>query len=105
MSRQKTQALRNLRRRPARPALGAGRVQRACRRALWALGEASTSAAIEWAYARRLLMGGERPGVYVGVASTRPGQVVQQHQEAWLDRRSEEVRPEFFPEGAAAGTT
>jgi len=40
-------------------AQGRGRVQRACRRALWALGTASTSDVIAWAYAQRLLIGGD----------------------------------------------
>src|SRR5262249_21805819 len=57
---QKAAALRNLSRRLSKPALGRGRVQRACRRALWAHGECSTSEVIAWAYARRLLMGSER---------------------------------------------
>jgi hypothetical protein len=51
---------RNLSRRLKRPALGNGRVQKAARRALWALGTASTSQIIEFAYARRLLMLGEK---------------------------------------------
>ena len=51
---------RNLSRRLKRPALGNGHVQKAARRALWALGTASTSQIIEFAYAGRLLMLGER---------------------------------------------
>jgi hypothetical protein len=41
---------RNLSRRLPRPARGNGHVQKACRRALWALQTASTSTIIEWAY-------------------------------------------------------
>jgi hypothetical protein len=51
---------RNLSRRLKAPALGNGRIQKAARNALWALGTASTSQIIEFAYARRLLMLGER---------------------------------------------
>jgi hypothetical protein len=51
---------RNLSRRLPRPARGNGHVQKACRRALWALQTASTSTIIEWAYARELLIVGER---------------------------------------------
>src|SRR4029453_6889316 len=42
-SQRKSAALRNLLRRPAKPALGNGRVQRACRRAFWAYETPSTS--------------------------------------------------------------
>jgi hypothetical protein len=43
----------NLSRRPAKPALGNGRVQRGALRALWALnGEATTSQIAEWTHAR-----------------------------------------------------
>src|SRR5262245_25895648 len=61
----KWQRYPNLAARPARPALDNGRVQRAARRALLALGEASTSEVSRWAhrmpgrrrtdYTRRLL--------------------------------------------------
>jgi hypothetical protein len=45
--------LRNLSRRPAKPALNRGRVQRGALRALWALdGEATTSEVAEWTHAR-----------------------------------------------------
>jgi hypothetical protein len=45
--------LRNLSRRPAKPALGNGRVQRAALRALRALdGTATTSEVAEWTHAR-----------------------------------------------------
>ena len=54
MSQRKSATLRNLRRRPARPALGNGRVQRACRRAFWAHETPSTSDIIAFAYALRL---------------------------------------------------
>src|SRR5262245_31244882 len=48
---QKAAALRNLLRRPARPALGRGRLQILCRRALLTHGGTiSTSTAIEWCY-------------------------------------------------------
>jgi hypothetical protein len=57
MSRQKTQALRNLSRRLAKPAPVAFKGPAD---ALWAVGEASTSEIIEWAYARRLLMLGDQ---------------------------------------------
>src|SRR5262249_37300046 len=57
---QKAAALRNLSRRLPKPALGRGCVQRACRRVLWTYGECSTSQVIAWAYARQLLIGGER---------------------------------------------
>ena len=55
-----TPTIRNLERRPAKPALLAGRVQQACRDALSALGTASTSDVIGFAYAQRLIIGGER---------------------------------------------
>jgi len=54
MSQRKSETLRNLQRRPARPALGNGRVQRACRRAFWAHETPSTSDIIAFAYALRL---------------------------------------------------
>jgi hypothetical protein len=54
---QKTASLRNLTRRPSAPAKGNGRVQRLARRALWALGEASTSQIMEWAYCGKLHRG------------------------------------------------
>jgi hypothetical protein len=57
---QKPRSRRNLSRRPPQPALGRGRIQVACRRALWTLGTVSTSDVIEWAYARQLLIGGDR---------------------------------------------
>ena len=41
---------RNLLHRPARPALGNGRLQKQCRRCLRTLGTASTSDAIAWSY-------------------------------------------------------
>jgi hypothetical protein len=50
---------RNLLRRLAKPALGNGRVQRQCRRALWAHGTVSTSDAIAWSY-RELMWGAPR---------------------------------------------
>src|SRR5262245_30355354 len=57
----KSKRLRNLSRRPARPSWRNGPVQRACQRALIALGgTATTSDAIGWAFARRLLILGER---------------------------------------------
>ena len=49
-----TQKLRNLAHRPAKPAKGNGRVQRACKRVLWALGEASTSEVLQWTCAMKL---------------------------------------------------
>jgi hypothetical protein len=55
-----TRSLRNLSRRLPRPAWGRGRVQVACRRALLVHGTASTSDVIEWAYARQLLILGDR---------------------------------------------
>jgi hypothetical protein len=60
MSPQITDARRNLSRRLPKPAQGRGRVQRACRRALWVLETASTSDVIAWAYGRRLLIWGDR---------------------------------------------
>ena len=60
MSQRKSATLRNLRRRPARPALGNGRVQRACRRAFWAHETPSTSDIIAFAYALRLHRGERR---------------------------------------------
>jgi hypothetical protein len=52
---------RNFRHRLLRPAAGNGRIQRAAKRALEAYdGTCSTSDVIEWAYARRLLLRGER---------------------------------------------
>jgi hypothetical protein len=56
---QLTAQRRNLSRRLPKPAQGNGRVQRACRRALLVHGTASTSEVIAWAYARRLLIGGD----------------------------------------------
>src|SRR5262249_56329947 len=48
---QKAVALRNLLRRPAQPALGRGRLQILCRRAILSHGGTiSTSLAIEWCY-------------------------------------------------------
>jgi hypothetical protein len=44
-------------RRLARPALGRGRVQVLARRALRALGEASTSEIMRWVYCRKYLRG------------------------------------------------
>src|SRR5262249_9636726 len=55
---QKAAALRNLSHRLAKPALVRGRIQRQCRRALWALGTVSASDAIAWSY--REVMWGER---------------------------------------------
>jgi len=53
-----TTAIRNnLTRKPARPALGRGRVQVLARRALRVLGEASTSEIMHWAYCRKHLRG------------------------------------------------
>jgi hypothetical protein len=52
-----TANLGNLARRPARPALGRGRVQVLVRRALRALGEANTSEIMRWAYCRKHLRG------------------------------------------------
>jgi hypothetical protein len=50
--------LRNLSRRPAKPALNRGRVQRGALRALWALdGEATTSEIAEWTHARARVQG------------------------------------------------
>jgi len=60
MSQRKSAALRNLLRRPAKPALGNGRVQRACRRAFWAYETPSTSDIIAFAYALRLHRGERR---------------------------------------------
>jgi len=51
---------RNLSRRLPNPAGGRGRVQRACRRALWALETALTPDVIAWAYGRRLLVCGDK---------------------------------------------
>jgi hypothetical protein len=55
---QKAQSLRNLKRRFPAPARGNGRVQWACRRALWALGEAPTSEILQFAYALKRHGGG-----------------------------------------------
>src|SRR5262249_21318336 len=55
-----TPTIHNLLRRPPTPSKGRGPVQQACKRALHALGTASTSDCIGFAYARRLLIGGER---------------------------------------------
>src|SRR5262245_16653141 len=44
----------NLRKRPVKPALGCGRLQRACRRAFIVWGDQiTTSQALDWAYPRR----------------------------------------------------
>jgi hypothetical protein len=49
---------RNLRKRPAKPALGNGRLQRQVRRAFWVHGSPmSTSEILEWAYARQRAFG------------------------------------------------
>ena len=54
-------SLRNLSRRLPKPAKGNGRLQKACRWALWAHGgQCSTSTIIDWCYARQLLIGGEK---------------------------------------------
>src|SRR6516164_5636016 len=45
---------RNLARKPAKPALNRGRVQRLARRALLALGRASTSEVLKWTCVRKL---------------------------------------------------
>ena len=50
----KSARLRNLRKRPAKPALGRGRLQRLARRAFLAEGEELTTTIIlDWAYCRR----------------------------------------------------
>jgi hypothetical protein len=50
----KSASRRNLRKKPAKPALGRGRLQRQCRRAFLAEGEELTTTTIlDWAYCRR----------------------------------------------------
>jgi hypothetical protein len=49
--------LHNLSRRPARPSLNRGPVQRRAKRALWALGIASTSQVATWTHARARVQG------------------------------------------------
>jgi hypothetical protein len=51
---------RNLARRPAKPALNRGRVQRLARRALLALDIASTSDVLAWTCARKIMRGQRR---------------------------------------------
>jgi len=59
--RQKPASRRNLRLRPAKPALGNGRLQRQAKLAFWGCGSPlSTSEILEWAYPRKVL--GERIG-------------------------------------------
>jgi hypothetical protein len=61
---------RNLLRRPAKPALGNGRLQRQCKRAFGALGgQISTSDAISWCY--RAVTWGERSRNGFNVAARR----------------------------------
>src|SRR5262249_36963213 len=60
MARREFGTLRNLRRRPAKTALGNGRVQRACRRAFWAHETPSTSDIVAFAYALHLHRGERR---------------------------------------------
>jgi hypothetical protein len=52
-----TASLRNLSRRPSRPSLNRGPVQRRAKRALWALGIASTSQIAEWTHVRARVRG------------------------------------------------
>jgi len=57
----RTNSLRNLSKRPLKPAKGMGRVQRSVRRCLLVnSGVCTTSEALSWAYSKRLLMGGEK---------------------------------------------
>jgi hypothetical protein len=53
---------RNLQRRPAKPALGNGRIQRAVRRAFYFSSEVTSSVVYDWVYPRRrhLLMQAHR---------------------------------------------
>ena len=58
---QNPRSLRNLLQRLPKPAKGNGRLQKTCRWALWAHGgQCSTSTIIDWCYARRLEILGER---------------------------------------------
>jgi hypothetical protein len=57
MSQKISRSLRNLARRPAKPALNRGRVQRLAKRALLVLGAASTSEILEWTCCRKLHRG------------------------------------------------
>jgi hypothetical protein len=50
-------SLLNLRRRPAKPALGNGKIQVLAWRALFALGEASTRDVMKWTYCREYYAG------------------------------------------------
>ena len=52
-----TASRRNLARRLHSPARGNGKVQQACRRALWVLNEASTSEILQFTYAGKLHRG------------------------------------------------
>jgi hypothetical protein len=59
---------RNFLSRPAKPALGSGRLQRACRRAFVAHdGTITTRIAVEWCYSRQMLNDGLRPEYYASV--------------------------------------
>jgi hypothetical protein len=60
MSEQLTPSLRNLAHRPAKPALGRGRLQIAARRCFYGADVVSTSEVAQSAYVRRLLMEGRR---------------------------------------------
>jgi hypothetical protein len=60
MSEQLTRSLHNLAHRPAKPALGNGRVQRAARRCFYGADVVSTAEVAQSAYVRRLLMEGWR---------------------------------------------
>lgn len=66
-SRRKSKTLRNLRQRPAKPALRNGRIQKGCLRALWAFETASTAQALEFAYALKLHRGELRHCDYYSV--------------------------------------
>src|SRR6516164_4388932 len=57
MARRKPETLRNLLRRLPAPARRNGRLQKACYRALWGLGEASTTEINQWSHALRVHRG------------------------------------------------
>jgi len=63
--------LANLLRRPAKPAKGRGRIQLAAQRVLWLFGTATTSDVINYAYAHRLVILGERRRNTLNVCSRR----------------------------------
>jgi hypothetical protein len=86
---------RNLSRRPAKPALGNGRVQRGALRALWALdGEVTTSEVAGWTHVRARVYG-ERSDNHTRAARRVLGRIADRVRRvppygAWLWRLKDE---------------